>query len=206
MRKSPLVVRCSMNSPDPELFGKSGVAGRGGALVLWLSGLSGAGKSTIAKATMERFVGAGLGVLNLDGDAVRDHLHRNLGFSEPDVIENNRLIAEICKDRSSEFDLILAPVIAPLECGRENARRIIGARYRLVYCSADIATVRDRDVKGLYARADRGEIGDMIGYSEGAVAYEPPTEPDLVLPTADESTDACVDRLCAFIQTQLAAR
>ena len=64
--------------------------------------------------------------------------------------------------------------------------------------------MRARDVKGLYARADRGEIGDMIGYSSGAVAYETPVNPDLVLDTAEQTTEACVNRLCDFIESHLA--
>ncbi len=195
-----------MNRPRSATRGGTGKSGENGALVLWLSGLSGAGKSTIAEATIDRLNGAGLRVLNLDGDAIRDHLHRSLGFGEPDIIENNRLIAELCRDRGPDYDVILAPVIAPVDRGRENARRIIGQRFRLIYCSADIATVRARDVKKLYARADRGEIGGMIGYSSGAVAYEPPVNPDLVLNTGEQTTEACVNRLCAFIETQLARR
>jgi len=143
-------------------------------------------------------------MISLDGDVIRDHRHRSLGFSEPDIIENNRLIAEQCRYCGPDYDVILVPVIAPLESGRKYARRIIGQQFRLIYCSADITTVRARDVKGLYAQADRGEIGNMIGYSSDSVSYEPPENPDLMLDTAEQTIEACVDRLCSFIETHLA--
>ena len=193
-----------MNRPRTAPRGTSGNSGKNSALVLWLSGLSGAGKSTIAEAVIDRLNGGGLRMISLDGDVIRDHRHRSLGFSEPDIIENNRLIAEQCRYCGPDYDVILVPVIAPLESGRDYARRIIGQQFRLIHCSADIATVRARDVKGLYGRADRGEISNMIGYSPGSVAYEPPANPDLVLDTAEQTIGACVDRLCAFIESRLA--
>lgn len=173
------------------------------AAVFWLCGLSGAGKSTIAKAARDRLTDAGVSVLNLDGDVIREHLHTNLGFSREDVLANNLGIARLCHRQSGECDVILVPVISPLQEGRENARTILADRYNLVYCDADIATVRDRDVKGLYARADQGEIADMIGYSPDGLAFEPPPAPDLVLHTAQDSVDRCVDALVSFIETRI---
>lgn len=168
------------------------------SIVLWFCGFSGAGKSAVAEATAARFETAGARVALIDGDAVRDRRHLSLGFSVPDILENNRRIAQLCAARRAEFDVVLVPVISPLEAGRRTAREIIGPGFYLVYCEADVQTVRGRDVKGLYARADRGEITDMIGYSAGAAPFEPPTDVDIVLKTGTENLSACCGTLYEF--------
>lgn len=174
-----------------------------GAVVFWLCGLSGAGKSTIADAAQDRLVASGLSVLNLDGDVIREHLHTKLGFSREDVLENNLGIARLCESRRAEHDVILVPVISPLGEGRAMARTLLADRYNLIYCDADVATVRARDVKGLYARADGGEIQDMIGYSPDGLPFETPEDADLVLHTAEAPLDRCVDDLVSFIKARL---
>ena len=172
--------------------------------VFWLCGLSGAGKSTIAETAQDRLEKNGLSVLNLDGDVVREHLHTKLGFSREDVLENNSGIARLCDDQLGAYDVILVPVISPLREGRQMARSLLGKRYNLIYCDADVATVRRRDVKGLYARADRGEISDMIGYSPEGLAFEVPDDADLTLHTAKSPLEKCVDDLVAFVQSRIA--
>lgn len=174
-----------------------------GAAVFWLCGLSGAGKSTVAEAAKEHLEAAGLTVLNLDGDVVRELLHTKLGFTREDVLENNMGIARLCEDRRAAYDVILVPVISPLREGRKMARVLLGRRYNLVYCNADVATVRERDVKGLYARADRGEIPDMIGYSPGGLPFDVPDDAELVLHTAQAPLESCVDDLIAFVQSRI---
>jgi adenylyl-sulfate kinase len=181
----------------------SDTAPKTGAHVFWLCGLSGAGKSTIADAARDRLVASGLSVLNLDGDVIRDRLHTKLGFSREDVLENNLGIARLCDDRRAAHDVILVPVISPLREGRDKARTLLADRYNLIYCDADVATVRARDVKGLYARADGGEIRDMIGYSPGGLPFERPDDADLVLHTAEAPLDRCVDELVSFIESQV---
>lgn len=181
-------------------------AARTGAIVFWFCGFSGSGKSTIAAATVRRLNAAGTRVELLDGDAVRARQHRDLGFSAPDIIENNRLIAKLCVARRADCDVILVPVISPLEEGRQIARRVIGSGIYIVFCNSNVETVRQRDAKGLYARADRGEITDMIGYSAGAVPFEPPGDADLVLETGSESPASCCDRLYRFIAGMLRDR
>ncbi len=137
---------------------------------------------------------------------MRARQHRTLGFGAPDIIENNRLIAELCVERRADCDVILVPVISPLDKGRQIARRVIGPGLYIVFCKSNLETVRQRDVKGLYARADRGEITDMIGYSTGAVPFEPPRDADLVLETGGESPASCCDRLYRFIAGLLTDR
>lgn len=168
------------------------------AIVLWFCGLSGAGKSTVAEDTARRLEEEGFHVEILDGDAVRAERHRTLGYSAEDVIENNRRLAELCVEMSTACDAILVPVISPLEEGRSIARKIIGEGFHIVHCRTDVATVRRRDVKGLYARADRGEITDMIGYSQGATPFTPPVDADIIVETGVESLASCSERLFRF--------
>lgn len=172
-------------------------------VVFWLCGLSGAGKSTIAEAAQDRLAKQGLSVLNLDGDVIREHLHTKLGFSREDVLENNGGIARLCDEQHGAYDVVLVPVISPLREGRQMARSLLGGRYNLIYCDADVATVRARDVKGLYARADTGDISDMIGYSPDGLPFEVPDDADLILHTAGAPLETCVDELVAFVQSRI---
>ena len=174
------------------------------AEIFWLCGLSGAGKSTVANAVLERLSAEGMKVLSLDGDVIREHLHENLGFTREDVLTNNAGIAELCASKSDSHDVILVPVISPLKEGRDAARQRLGDQYHLVWCAADIDTVRDRDVKGLYAGADRGEITDLIGYSPDGLAFEEPVNPDLVLETGSRPTEECTQKLLEFIRGSFA--
>ena len=173
------------------------------ALVCWFTGLSGAGKSTVAEGVVARLEGEGLRVLNLDGDAVRTRLHRHLGFTEPEIKENNRLIAELCVKNRDTFDVILVPIISPYESSRRDARTRIGDGFCEVYCKADLSVVSARDAKGLYKKAERGEINNLIGYSPETV-YEPPSAPDVVLDTSDQSPEQAINGLYWFVRSKLA--
>jgi len=176
-----------------------------GALVCWFTGLSGAGKSTVAEGLMARLRAEGLRVLALDGDAVRTRLHRHLGFTESDIKENNRLIAELCVENGDAYDVILVPIISPYAISRRDARARIGGGFCEVYCKADLSVVSARDVKGLYGKAARGEIGNLIGYSPETV-YEPPPAPDVVLDTTEQSPEQAIDGLYRFVRSKMAGQ
>lgn len=173
------------------------------AAVFWFSGLSGAGKSTISEGAAAWLSDKGFRVCLLDGDAIRQHLHRDHGYQASHIVDNNRRIAELCVKRRLDVDAILVSVISPLERGRQLARSILGDRFYIIYCKADVDTVCRRDVKGLYAKAERGEITDLIGFSAGGVVFEPPGGADIVLDTTVESADVSIRRLCAFIERVL---
>ena len=168
------------------------------APVFWFTGLSGAGKSTIAGAANTRFTQDGISVLSLDGDDVRRRLHRDLGFSESDIKTNNSLIAELCEKNRRDYDVIIVPIISPFRSSRAAARRRLSPGFFEIYIEASVNIVRKRDVKGLYSMADRDEITNLIGYSPGSI-YEPPTEADLTLPTGLKSEPTVIDTFCKFV-------
>jgi adenylyl-sulfate kinase len=169
------------------------------AVVAWMTGRSGAGKSTIADRASARLQTNGRRVTILDGDAVRTRLHRHLGFSPADIRENNRLIAEACLEALPATDAVLVPVISPFRDARANARSILGESMLEVYVRASLEEVTRRDTKGLYRRAAEGLLPGLIGV-DPAVPYEAPEAPDLLLDTETQPIEACVDALVAAIE------
>ena len=170
-----------------------------GAPVFWFTGLSGAGKSSLAEAAQDRLEAGGFRVLILDGDQVRDEFHRDLGFTTGDIETNNRLIAELCADRRDKTDIMLVPIISPFRSSRSAARNRLTPGFYEIYVKASVETVVKRDVKGLYAKARDGEIENMIGYSRNGPPYEEPLQADLVLDTSAETPEQSLRRLIDFI-------
>jgi bifunctional enzyme CysN/CysC len=175
------------------------------ALVFWFTGLSGAGKSTIAKRTQERLRSQNRSVLILDGDDVRQLLHIDLGFTPEDIRANNASIVQLCLEERGRYDVILVPIISPYRNCRAAARAALGPMLYEIHFCADLNTVMTRDVKGLYARAQRHEIDNMIGYSQDS-PYEPPENPDFVVDSSRETTDVSVERFWIFVSRILETR
>lgn len=150
------------------------------SLVLWFTGLSGSGKTTIAEALKKELGAQGKTVEILDGDTIREKLHRTLGFSREDIRTNNRLIAELAKQ--SKADVVLVPVISPYREDRAMARQIIGKDFREIFVNCPLGECIRKDVKGLYQKALRGEIKNFIGIATSN-PYEPPERPDLEVRT-----------------------
>ena len=172
------------------------------ALIFWFTGLSGSGKTTIALRVKQLLVAQGLSVVILDGDDVRERLHQNLGFSEADIKLNNSLIVKLCQQYRSQADVILVPIISPYAESRNQAKKLLGDDFYEVYFSASLATVVKRDVKGLYARAKKKEITDLIGYFPG-IAYEVPANPDFIVDSNDENVAESSAGLFQFITNAL---
>lgn len=166
------------------------------ATVLWLTGRSGSGKSTIADLVARQLQALGWSTLTLDGDVVRAASHKDLGFTPPDIRENNRRIAKKCFDHGTDYDFVLVPVISPFADSRAEARRMVGRGFREIYVKASAAACRRRDPKGLYARVDAGKLENMIGVSP-RVPYETPQDPDLELDTEVLGPEECATRLVA---------
>ena len=149
--------------------------GPSSGFTIWLTGLSGSGKSTVT-AILERELRArGLRVEVLDGDVVRTHLTKGLGFSRQDRDENVMRVGWVCELLSRNDVVAIAAVISPYRSVRDEIRRRIG-RFVEVYMEAPVEVLADRDVKGLYRRAMAGEIEHFTGVSD---PYEPPLAPDV---------------------------
>jgi adenylyl-sulfate kinase len=165
---------------------------------LWFTGLSGAGKSTIATAVEERLLASGRLAYRLDGDKLRTGLNADLGFDRSAREENVRRVAEVARLLADAGTVALAAVISPYASGRDFARRIhleAGLPYAEIYVATSLAVCEARDVKGLYARARAGQMEGMTGVDD---PYEPPVAPELVveghgdLPTTVEAVLAVV--------------
>ena len=167
--------------------------------ILWFTGLSGSGKSTIADKLKRDFESEGKKVLILDGDVVREKLHKHLGFSREDIKENNRLIAELAKKEINNYDLIIIPVISPYIEDRKMAKEIIGDSFIEVFANRSIESCIKNDVKGLYKKALAGEIKNFIGIAESN-PYESPKSADIELYTDKESVDESVKKINTFLR------
>ncbi len=165
------------------------------AKVLWFTGLSGSGKTTIAESLKEEFENKGKKVRIFDGDFVRNNLHKHLGFSEEDIKENNRLIADLCKQELNNCDYIFVPIISPFRESRESARNIFGKDFVEVFVNCSLEDCIKRDTKGLYSKAACGEISNMIGIH---VPYEAPENPEIELNTASESVEESVKKVLDY--------
>lgn len=162
------------------------------ACTIWMSGLSGAGKSTIANALEKRLYAMGKKTMLLDGDNVRMGLNSNLGFSDEDRVENIRRIAEVAKLMNDAGLIVITAFISPYRQDRRNAKKIIGEGFREVYVSTSIAECEKRDVKGLYKAAREGKIAHFTGITS---PYEAPEHPDVAVDTAEMDVEACVDHI-----------
>ncbi len=163
-------------------------------LVVWLYGLSGAGKSTLATALEYRLHAEGRVSIRLDGDVIRAGLNRRLGFSMEDRTENIRRVAEVAKLQCGAGLITICSLITPMRAMRDLARRIIGVEDFLeVYLACSFAECAQRDVKGLYAQAKAGNLGEFTGRDS---EFEPPLRADLVLDTETDSLASCLDNLC----------
>ncbi len=168
-------------------------------MVLWFSGLSGAGKSTLAYGIEQCLFEAGYRVYVLDGDNMRHGLCSDLGFNDKDRSENIRRVAESAKLFVDAGFLVVTAFISPFRQDRERARTIIGdERFHEVYICCPLEVCEERDVKHLYQRARRGEIGEFTGISS---PYEPPQNPEVLVDTSDGSIDESMNELLSYVAT-----
>ncbi len=169
--------------------------------VIWLTGLSGSGKSTIGLALEKRLFQENFVAQLLDGDNIRSGINKNLGFSEEDRKENIRRIAEIAKLYLSSGIITINSFISPTAETRNIAKEIVGdADFLEIYINAPMATCESRDVKGLYKKARAGEIQGFTGVNQ---AYEEPENPALELRTDVLSVDEAADKLFTFLKKHI---
>lgn len=164
------------------------------APVVWMTGLPGAGKTTIATALRATLLERGTKVVILDGDTVRTGLCSDLGFSDHDRIENVRRLAHVAKLFQLEGYVVIVATISPLMAQRELARSVIGQGFCESYLATPLEVCRQRDPKGMYARAESGQMQQFTGVS---AVYEVPAAPDLVIHTEGRAVDESVRELLA---------
>ena len=156
------------------------------AHIFWCTGMSGSGKSTLAEHAKVKLERLGFTVLIIDGDVVREQYDAQLGFGREDVEKNNLYVAKLCESERYNYDVILVPIISPINSVRSTIRSLLSPCYHLVYIYTDIETLKKRDTKGLYKKADDGEITDLIGYSKSN-QYDIPKDYDLMVDTEKQS-------------------
>jgi len=169
-------------------------------LVVWLCGLSGSGKSTIANAAERVLHQQGRFTAILDGDNLRTGLNSNLGFTDSDRLENIRRIAETAKLLVSQGIIVFVSAITPRGELRDLARGLLVDDIFEVYVKASFAACEKRDVKGLYAKAARGEIQNFTGKDQ---AFEPPQDPDLTLDTESSTVEDSAFELLESIRSRI---
>jgi len=161
--------------------------------VIWFTGLSGSGKSTIANAMEKKFHAQGMRTYILDGDNVRQGLNRDLGFTDANRVENIRRIAEVAKLMMDAGLIVMTAFISPFKREREMAKELIGReQFVEIYVNTPLEICEQRDVKGLYKQARNGKIPNMTGINSH---YEAPVEADFEVNTSSESIKEIIDRL-----------
>ena len=183
--------------PQQHLISRQERAGRNGhsGAVIWLTGLSASGKSTLAMAVERRLFARGCFVYVLDGDNIRAGINKDLGFSAEDRAENIRRVAEVAALFADAGAIVVTAFISPFRRDRDAARASAGSAFHEIYVNADLATCEARDPKGLYRRARSGEVKEFTGVT---APYEPPESPELIVDTSKHSIEECVEQLYAY--------
>lgn len=170
------------------------------SFVLWFTGLSGAGKSTLAHRVEEALFERGCHTYVCDGDNVRHGLCADLGFSAEDRRENIRRIGEMSKLFVDAGVIALTAFISPFRQDREMVRALVQpGDFIEVYCNAPLEICEERDVKGLYRKARKGEIPEFTGISS---PYEAPTDPEITVHTGLDGVEACAQQVIAYLQAR----
>lgn len=171
------------------------------SFVIWFTGLSGSGKSTIANHLEKKLFEAGIRTYSLDGDNIRSGLNKELTFTEDDRTENNRRIAEVAKLFIDAGIVTITAFISPLAEDRRRAKEIIGPdNFVEIYVNTSLEICESRDVKGLYKKARLGEIENFTGISS---PYEVPSNPDIEIKTENESIEDSVERIFRILKAKL---
>ncbi|WP_375122498.1 adenylyl-sulfate kinase [Pseudomonas sp. LW8] len=171
--------------------------------VIWLTGLSGAGKSTIANALEQALVAKGKHTFLLDGDNLRMGLCKDLGFTDVDRVENIRRVAEVSKLLVDAGLIVITAFISPFHRDRALAREVIGSsEFVEVFINTSLEECERRDPKGLYGKARAGEIKNFTGIDS---VYEAPTQADIAINTVDEALAVSIERLLAYLDNRFAA-
>ncbi|MEP2773868.1 MAG: adenylyl-sulfate kinase [Fulvivirga sp.] len=170
------------------------------SIVIWMVGLSGSGKSTLARALENELYQQGFLTALLDGDNLRSGINNNLSFSNEDRIENIRRAAEASKLFAMNGVITICSLISPTKQIRAMARSIIGEKYCEVFIDCPLEVCESRDVKGLYAKARKGEIPEFTGISS---PFEKPTDADINIDTANQDLESSLKELINKISKKI---
>ncbi len=195
--KSTNITRVEHRVPTEERWKANGHTGG----ILWMTGLSGSGKSTLAFSLEQYLFRLGYQVYVLDGDNIRHGLCADLGFSPEDRVENIRRVGQAAALFARAGVLVLTAFISPYRADRDRVRALASDIFHEIHVDADLDTCEERDPKGLYAKARRGEISDFTGVS---APYEPPATPELHLDTAKHSVEESVEILADYVSNKFA--
>ena len=168
------------------------------AKILWFTGLSGSGKTTIAELLRDNLELNGKKVLILDGDSVRSTISKKLSFSQDDIGTNNLNVAKLVIQKQNDYDIIIVPIISPYRKHRSLVRKLIKDNFNEVYINCTVDECISRDTKGLYKKALNGQIKDMIGIAE-TNPYEPPLNAELVIDTINLTLEESVSVILDYL-------
>lgn len=168
--------------------------------VLWFSGLSGSGKTTLAIALQQKLFEKGYQVFVLDGDNIRGRLNSDLGFEPKDRSENIRRVGEVAALFASSGTIVITAFISPYKADRDRARVAAGDAYHSIYIKADVETCKKRDPKGLYKKAQAGEIKQFTGISD---KFEEPDNADLIIDTTQLNVEDSLAKLVEYVEKNL---
>lgn len=167
------------------------------SVILWFTGLSGAGKSTLAHSVEKALFDIGCRTIVIDGDNVRHGICSDLGFSNQDRQENIRRVGELSKLFVEAGIITLTAFISPFQADRNRVRNLVNDdEFIEIYCNTNLQTCEQRDIKGLYAKARRGEIADFTGISS---PYEQPVNPEIIVNTGIDSLEECVKTIIHYL-------
>ncbi|MGB1307425.1 MAG: adenylyl-sulfate kinase [Oceanihabitans sp.] len=170
-------------------------------LLLWFTGLSGSGKSTIANVVEKELYKKGVKTYILDGDNIRNGINKDLTFSPEDRTENIRRISEIANLMLDAGLVVLAAFVSPYQKDRQAVKEIVGIKnFAEIYISTDIETCKKRDTKGLYKMAEQGKIKNMTGIS---APYQAPNNPAITIPTETLSVEEAAQKIINYITPKL---
>ncbi|WP_341304654.1 adenylyl-sulfate kinase [Pseudomonas sp. TMP25] len=184
-----------LHHPTPTTAKRQALYGHAGG-VIWLTGLSAAGKSSLAMALEKALCARGYVCCVLDGDTLRAGLNANLGFSPEDRHENVRRVAEVAALFAQAGLVCITAVISPYREARAHARQCYAQNFHEVHVAADLSACEYRDPKGLYRKARAGELVDFTGVS---APYEPPLNPEIRIDTGSETLNASLDTLLQYV-------
>lgn len=171
------------------------------SFLIWFTGLSGSGKSTIANVLEQKLFEAGIRTYALDGDNIRKGINKDLTFAPEDRSENIRRIAEISSLMIDSGLVVLAAFVSPYKKDRENIKKIVkDVNFVEIYINTSVEECERRDVKGLYKKARAGEILNMTGIS---APYEAPEQPDVEIKTEEQTIDEAVNKIFSHIESKL---